>query len=55
MPYRGKPGLSGQLVEELLPEQTIRVSVEKDPAQGNDYRKIVVEEPGSGSVREEHV
>ncbi len=32
-----------QLVPELLPEQVIRIRIEKDLEQGFDYRKITVE------------
>ncbi len=32
-----------QLVPEILPEQVIRVRIEKDLAQGFDYRRITVE------------
>ncbi|MBQ7925387.1 MAG: tRNA (adenosine(37)-N6)-threonylcarbamoyltransferase complex ATPase subunit type 1 TsaE [Lachnospiraceae bacterium] len=32
------------LIEELLPEHYIRISIEKDLEKGFDYRKIVIEE-----------
>ncbi|MCD7752028.1 MAG: tRNA (adenosine(37)-N6)-threonylcarbamoyltransferase complex ATPase subunit type 1 TsaE [Lachnospiraceae bacterium] len=31
------------LIRELLPEDTIRITIEKDPEQGFDYRRITVE------------
>ena len=31
-----------EIIEELLPENTIRVTIEKDPAEGVDYRKVTV-------------
>ena len=33
-----------QLIEELLPEDTVRVNIEKDPEKGEDYRRITVSE-----------
>lgn len=33
-----------QLIEEILPENVITVTIEKDLEQGFDYRKITVEE-----------
>ena len=33
----------GHLIEELLPEETIRVKIEKDLEKGFDYRKITLE------------
>lgn len=32
-----------ELIEELLPEQVISVTIEKNPEKGFDYRKITVE------------
>lgn len=32
-----------ELIEELLPEERISVTIEKDPARGFDYRKISIE------------
>ena len=32
-----------ELVDELLPAETIRVSISKNPALGMDYRKITVQ------------
>ncbi len=34
-----------ELIGELLPEETIRVRIEKDFARGADYRRITVEHP----------
>ncbi|MDO4615181.1 MAG: tRNA (adenosine(37)-N6)-threonylcarbamoyltransferase complex ATPase subunit type 1 TsaE [Lachnospiraceae bacterium] len=31
-----------ELIEELLPEETIRITIEKDPEQGFDYRRITI-------------
>ncbi len=31
------------LIEEILPEHTIRITVEKDPEQGFDYRRITLQ------------
>ncbi len=31
------------LIRELLPEDTVRITIEKDPEQGYDYRRITVE------------
>ncbi len=33
----------GSLIEEILPEDTIRVVINKDPEKGFDYRKIHIE------------
>ncbi len=33
----------GSLIEEILPEDTIRVVINKDPEKGFDYRKIQIE------------
>ena len=33
-----------QLIEELLPGDTVRVTIEKDPEKGEDYRRITVSE-----------
>lgn len=33
------------LIEELMPEHTIRVTIEKDLEKGFDYRKITIEYP----------
>ena len=32
----------GFLVEEIIPEDAVRVTIRKDPEQGFDYRKITV-------------
>ncbi|MGN0399686.1 MAG: tRNA (adenosine(37)-N6)-threonylcarbamoyltransferase complex ATPase subunit type 1 TsaE [Blautia sp.] len=32
-----------QLIEELLPESVISIKIEKNPAKGFDYRKIIIE------------
>ncbi|MCR4908990.1 MAG: tRNA (adenosine(37)-N6)-threonylcarbamoyltransferase complex ATPase subunit type 1 TsaE [Lachnospiraceae bacterium] len=34
-----------ELIEELLPEDTIRVRIEKDPSRGFDFRRIILERP----------
>lgn len=34
----------GNLIEEILPERYCRITVEKDPKMGFDYRKITIEE-----------
>ena len=31
------------LIEEILPEKLIRVTIEKDLEQGFDYRRIIIE------------
>lgn len=31
-----------QLIEELLPEQAVRIRIEKDPEKGFDYRRICI-------------
>ena len=31
-----------QLIEELLPEQAVRIRIEKDPEKGFDYRRIFI-------------
>ena len=31
------------LVEPILPEETVRISITKDPAKGPDYRKITID------------
>ncbi|MEE5990336.1 MAG: tRNA threonylcarbamoyladenosine biosynthesis protein TsaE [Firmicutes bacterium ADurb.Bin354] len=31
-----------ELIEELLPENAMHITIEKDPAKGNDYRKITI-------------
>ena len=31
-----------ELIEELLPEDAMHITIEKDPAKGNDYRKITI-------------
>ncbi len=31
------------LIRELLPEDTIRITIEKDPERGYDYRRIIIE------------
>ena len=31
-----------EIVEDLLPENTVRVTIEKDPEKGTEYRKITV-------------
>ena len=36
------------LIEELLPEKHIRITISKDVQKGFDYRKIVVENKGMG-------
>jgi tRNA threonylcarbamoyladenosine biosynthesis protein TsaE len=33
------------LIEELMPEDTVRITIEKDLEQGFDYRRICVEDP----------
>ena len=33
-----------RLIEELLPADTVRVTIEKDPGKGEDYRRITVSE-----------
>lgn len=33
-----------ELIEELLPESTIYIRIEKDPSKGFDYRRITVED-----------
>ena len=45
-----------QLVTEILPDQVIRVRIEKNLEKGFDYRRIVVEgasEPETGSLHKE--
>ena len=32
------------LIEEILPEHYTKVTIEKDPDRGFDYRRIVIEE-----------
>ena len=32
-----------ELIEELLPPDVIKITIEKDPSQGFDYRKITIE------------
>lgn len=32
-----------ELIQELIPEQAIRIRIEKDPPKGFDYRKIIIE------------
>lgn len=39
------------LIEELLPERTIRICIEKDPEKGFDYRRITVTELGEDSEK----
>ncbi len=34
-----------KLIEGILPENAIRVTIEKNPEKGFDYRRIVIEEP----------
>ena len=34
-------------VEELIPETAVKVTIEKDPAQGMDYRRITIEGEGA--------
>lgn len=36
-----------ELVEEILPDHTICITIEKDPEKGFDYRKITVQEKSS--------
>ena len=43
----------GDMVEELLPPETIRITIEKDPARGFDYRQITIE--GEKSILEKGV
>ena len=31
-----------EIIEELLPENTVRIKIEKDPAKGTEYRRITV-------------
>ncbi len=31
------------LIRELLPENTVRITIEKDPERGFDYRRIIIE------------
>lgn len=38
------------LIEELLPEDTIGITVEKDPEQGFDYRRITLEVRVKGKI-----
>ena len=33
------------LIEEILPEDSYRILIEKDPARGFDYRRITITEP----------
>lgn len=35
------------LIEELMPEHTVRICIEKDLEKGFDYRRITVEYPGN--------
>ena len=35
-----------ELIEEILPEKRIEVTIEKDLDKGFDYRKITIEERG---------
>jgi tRNA threonylcarbamoyladenosine biosynthesis protein TsaE len=37
------------LIEELMPEDTIQITIEKDLEKGFDYRRITVEDP-AGSL-----
>ena len=32
-----------ELIQELIPEQAIRIRIKKDPPKGFDYRKIIIE------------
>jgi tRNA threonylcarbamoyladenosine biosynthesis protein TsaE len=32
-----------EIVEEILPENTVYITIEKDPEKGFDYRKITVQ------------
>ncbi len=36
----------GRMIEELLPENTVFIKIEKNPAKGFDYRKITIERHG---------
>lgn len=36
-------------IEELLPEEVTRITIEKDPEKGFDYRRITVEGGGEGA------
>ena len=36
------------LIEELLPESYVRITIEKDLEKGFDYRKIIMEEITEG-------
>lgn len=36
----------GGLIEELLPERYVRITMEKDPEQGFDYRRITLQRMG---------
>lgn len=36
------------LIEEILPENHIRITISKDLQKGFDYRKILVEDKGMG-------
>lgn len=38
------------LIQEILPEQHISITIEKDLEQGFDYRKITIEEEAKGCV-----
>ena len=31
-----------EIIEELLPENTVRIKIEKDPAKGTEYRRITL-------------
>lgn len=35
-----------ELIEELFPEQYIRITIKKDDSKGFDYRKIIIEDIG---------
>ncbi len=34
-----------EIVRELLPENTVKIVIEKDPEKGNDYRRIRIADP----------
>ncbi|MGX8704510.1 MAG: tRNA (adenosine(37)-N6)-threonylcarbamoyltransferase complex ATPase subunit type 1 TsaE [bacterium] len=35
-----------EIIDEILPETAVRITIEKDPGKGVDYRKITIEDGG---------
>lgn len=38
-----------ELIEDLMPEHTVWITIQKDPEKGFDYRRIEVRDEGSGN------